>query len=379
MYGNVRYVQIMSSGTVSDFLRSQQVRIAERWEEEVRSELPSLRHMTRPVLLDHLPEFLDGLADWIEGSTELANKAFGRLAEGHALQRLGYGVGLETLTREYSKLRVVLLRMMMTLESTAENREQLVRMHEGMDRAINEAMHRYATRREEVRERFVAILGHDLRDPLSTVVISANMLAANPSLKSEHRVVASRIARACDRMQRMINDVLDFARGHLGTGIPAYPTTNDMGEICKAAADEIIGANPQRQVEVDLHGDLRGAFDRDRVHQALTNLIANAINHSEGRIEIHAYETDDRHAIITEVTSHGEVIPEELRARLFDPFAHGELAGPRKGLGLGLFIVQQIAIAHGALCDVESSEEATTFSIRWPRTPGHERRMAANG
>jgi signal transduction histidine kinase len=331
------------------------------------------------VLFDHLHEFLDGLAAWIEGNTELAELAFGKLAEGHALQRLGYGVGLETLTREYSKIRTVLLRMLMEVPATEEVREDMVKLHEGMDRAINEAMHRYATRREEVRERFVAILGHDLRDPLSTVVISANVLAANPTLKSEHRVVASRIVRACDRMQRMINDVLDFARGHLGTGIPANPTLNDMGEICRAATDEIIGANPQRKVAVDLHGDLRGAFDRDRVHQAITNLLANAIHHSEGSIEVRAYETEDRHAIVTEVTSHGEVIPEDLRHRLFDPFAQADIAGPRQGLGLGLFIVQQIALAHGGICDVTSDESGTTFSIRWPRSPGAERRQAAVG
>jgi signal transduction histidine kinase len=368
----------MSSG-ISDFLRNQLQRITLRWEEEVRADLPALSTMSRPVLFDHLPEFLDGLADWIDGEEDRADLAFSRLAQGHALQRLGYGVGLETLTREYSKLRVVLLRLLMEVPPTQENREATVRLHEGMDRAINEAMHRYATRREEVRERFVAILGHDLRDPLSTVVISANVLAANPSLKPEHRVVASRIVRACDRMQRMINDVLDFARGHLGSGIPANPTLNDMGEVCRAAADEITGANPQRVLVVDLHGDLRGAFDRDRVHQAMTNLMSNAINHSEGPIEIRAYEAEDRHAIVTEVTSHGDVIPEDLRARLFDPFSQGEVVAPRKGLGLGLFIVQQIAIAHGALCDVTSNEQATTFSIRWPRTPGHERRMAATG
>jgi signal transduction histidine kinase len=364
-------------GTVSDFLRTQQTRIAERWEEEVRADLPALAKLTRPVLYDHLPEFLDALASWIDGDTELAEKGFARLAEGHALQRLGYGVGLETLTREYSKLRAVLMRKLMAVPPTEDAREDMVSLHEGMDRAINEAMHRYATRREEVRERFVAILGHDLRDPLSTVVISANMLAANPALKPEHRVVASRIVRACDRMQRMINDVLDFARGHLGSGIPANPTLNDMGEICRAAADEICGANPQREVKVDLRGDLRGAFDRDRVFQAMTNLISNAIQHSEGEVEISACETEDRHAVITEVTSHGDVIPEDLRARLFDPFAQGDIAGPRRGLGLGLFIVQQIALAHGGLCDVRSDETGTAFSIRWPRVPGHERRQAA--
>ncbi|HEU4615574.1 MAG TPA: ATP-binding protein, partial [Kofleriaceae bacterium] len=71
--------------------------------------------------------------------------------------------------------------------------------------------------------------------------------------------------------------------------------------------------------------------------------------------------------------------PDDLRARLFDPFAHADVAGPHRGLGLGLFIVQQIALAHGALCEVKSTEAGTTFSIRWPRAPGHDRRVAATG
>jgi signal transduction histidine kinase len=368
----------MGSDCIADFLRNEQARIVERWEEEVRRDLPSLQDMSRPVLLDHLHEFLDGLAAWVEGSKDEAEIAFHALVEGHALQRLGYGVGLETLTREYSKLRIVLMRELFKITSTEEVRESLLRMHEGMDRAINDAMHRYASRREEVRERFITILGHDLRDPLSTVMISANMLAANPSLKSEQRMIAARMSRACTRMQRMINDVLDFARGHLGGGIPASPTLSDMGEICRAAADEAIGANPQRTITVDITGELRGAFDRDRVHQAITNLISNAVHHSDSSIEIRAFEGDDGRAIFTEVTSHGAVIPEEVQRRLFDPFAHFDGAAPRRGLGLGLYIVQQIALAHGALCDVRSDESGTTFGIRWPRTPGAGRRKAAN-
>jgi signal transduction histidine kinase len=369
----------MGSDRVAEFLRAEQAKLTRLWESEVRRDLPALRTLARPVLLDHLPEFLDGLADWIDGKTEAAEHAFALLVEGHALQRLGYGVGLETLTREYSKLRVVLVREMLQLPANDQVRESLVRLHEGMDRAINDAMHRYATRREEVRERFITILGHDLRDPLSTVSISANLLAVNPSLQPDQRQVATRISRACERMQRMINDVLDFARGHLGGGIPANPTLNDMGEICRAAADEARGASPEREITVDIRGDLRGAYDRDRVHQAITNLISNAIHHTEATVEIHAYEADDHHAVFTEVVSHGTAIPEVQRQQLFDPFAHFDGASPRKGLGLGLYIVQQIALAHGGMCEVESNEAATTFRIRWPRVPGHERRELATG
>jgi signal transduction histidine kinase len=379
MSGNVRYTRGMDTDCIASFLRTEQARIARLWEDEVRAELPSLRGMTRPVLLDHLHEFLDGLADWIEGNTEAAEHAFDVLVSGHALQRLGYGVGLETLTREYSKLRMILMRELHELSANASARESIVRLHEGMDRAISDAMHRYAMRREEVRERFITILGHDLRDPLATVTISSKMLAANPALEKEHRMIAARIGRACNRMQRMINDVLDFARGHLGGGIPANPSLNDMGEIVKAAADEAVGANPQRAITCDVHGDLRGAFDRDRVHQAITNLIGNAVNHTHDAIEITAFEADDGRAVVTEVTSHGEPIPEDIRRRLFDPFASFDGAAPRKGLGLGLYIVQQIALAHGGTCDVRSDATGNTFSIRWPRTPGAERRKAANG
>jgi signal transduction histidine kinase len=375
MSGNIRYGPSMDR--VADFIRTNEARIATLWEDEVRAELPALKNMSRPVLLDHLQEFLEGLANWLEGKTEDADRAFHNLVEGHALQRLGYGVGLETLTREYSKIRLVLLR-----ELAAERdlpTESMLRLHEGMDRAMNDAIRRYATRREEVRERFMAILGHDLRDPLSTVQISANMLAANPGLKPELRLVASRISRASTRMSRMIADVLDFARGHLGTGIPANPTLNDMGEICRAAVDELGAANPQRQITVEASGDLRGAFDRDRVHQALGNLISNALHHTEGPIEVRAYEVPDHEAVMTEVTSHGAAIPDELRRRIFDPFSHGDIAGPRHGLGLGLYIVQQIALAHGGTCDLTSDAQATTFSIRWPRAPGEARRKSASG
>ncbi|HTL31718.1 MAG TPA: HAMP domain-containing sensor histidine kinase, partial [Kofleriaceae bacterium] len=326
---------------VSDFLRTNEARIAKLWEDEVLGELPALRKMPRPVLYDHLPEFLEGLANWIDGNTEDAERAFNNLVEGHALQRLGYGVGLETLTREYSKIRLVLLRELAKANDGFEA-DSMLRLHEGMDRAMNEAVHRYATRREEVRERFMAILGHDLRDPLSTVKISANILAANPGLKPELRLVATRISRASSRMQRMINDVLDFARGHLGTGIPANPTLNDMGDICRAAVDELSAANPQRHIEVETTGDLRGAFDRDRVHQAIANLVGNALHHTAGSIEVRAYEEDNHEAIVTEVTSHGAAIPDDLKRRIFDPFSQGEIAGPRHGLGLWLYIVQQI-------------------------------------
>ena len=368
----------MDFDCVAMVLRTEKAKIAKLWETEVRADMPAFAE-TRPVLCDHLDEFLDGLAEWIDGDTDAAERAFAVLVDGAALQRLGYGVGLETLTREYSKLRMVLTRLLLDMSVNAASRESIVRMHEGMDRAIINATHAYAQRREEVRDRFITILGHDLRDPLSTVIISANTLAANPGLKSEQRMAASRMARAGNRMQRMINDVLDFARGHLGTGIPAHPAPSDMADIVRAATDEAVGANPQRTITCNLIGDLRGAFDRDRVHQAITNLIGNAVKHTDDGIEIRAYERADHSAVITEVTSHGPPIPEDIQRRLFDPFASFDRSGPKRGLGLGLYIVEQIALAHGGSCSVHSDERGNVFTVTWPRAPAVAMRKVANG
>jgi signal transduction histidine kinase len=339
---------------VAELIRQDAARIARGWRKEVGDE---------PALERQVPELLAAVADWIGGDTTSIDAAFGSLVESPALQRLGYGIGLETLTRETGKLRVVLLRQLLCLPPTRELCASLIRLHEGMDRGIAEAVRRYAERREEVRDLFIGILGHDLRDPLGTIRITARILARNPRLRGH----AERIEQACGRMQRLVDDVLDFARGHLGGGIPAAPAPCDMGALCRAAADEISAANPQRPFRVELHGDLHGNFDHDRVIQALANLLSNAVQHGEGPIEMAAYETPEHDAVITAVTSHGEPIPPEVLARIFDPFARAETS--RAGLGLGLYIVQQIAQAHGAICDVHSSRDATTFAIRWPR--GH--------
>ncbi len=106
------------------------------------------------------------------------------------------------------------------------------------------------------------------------------------------------------------------------------------------------------------------------------NLLSNAIQHGEGPIELRVHEADHRRALVTEVTSHGPVIPANVIAQIFDPFSGGDPNAPRPGLGLGLYIVNQIAIAHAARCTVDSSDAGTTFTVRWPRA---NRKLAAVG
>jgi len=358
-----------SENPVSAYLRYEVDAIAQAWGVAVLQRLPHLRKLERGALIDHLPELLLGLATWIDGDKTRARQGLDALAEGHALQRLGHGVSLETLCIEYQVLRSVIFEQLLVLESSKHLRSTLVLLGEGLDHAVTEAIRRYTMQREQVRERFVGILGHDLRNPLSAIVLAATHVAAVPCSEPKHAQLGATIQRSANRMLRLIADVIDFTQAHMGDGIPAVPKLCDMGEICEEAAQELRVGHPDRRISVDLHGDLRGHWDRDRVIQAISNLIGNAIEHGRDPIEVGAEVRADQQAVITRISNHGPTIPPQELARVFDPFHRGHDDHRRNGLGLGLYIVQQIALAHGASATVTSRDGLTTFELCWPRVP----------
>ncbi|HLL21464.1 MAG TPA: HAMP domain-containing sensor histidine kinase [Kofleriaceae bacterium] len=358
---------------VSAYLRAHKADIVERWCERVTTHLPVLARLDRASLIDHLPEFLDGLADWIEGETDAARTAFGALAIGHAIQRLGHGVDLATLTREYALLRRTILEALLVLDTTATLRTSLLVLNEGLDVAGYAAVERYTEARDEVRDRFVGMLAHDLRNPLDAITLGAGRLTETPPAEKAERI-ANTIVRSADRMARMIDDVMEFARGQLGGSVPIFLTPGDLGEIAREAVDELVVAHPDRKVAMTTHGDLRGRWDRDRVLQLVSNLVANALTHGQDPIAVHVDETPSGtapinasggRALVLRVNNQG-VIDAERLAHLFDPLRR-EARKSRRGLGLGLYIVRQIALAHGATCSVSSTaSEGTTFVVTWP-------------
>ncbi len=135
----------MNSGAnpISRHLRARKPEIASVWESLVRAEVPQLARLDRTALVDHLPEFIEGLARWLDGDTAAARAGFSALAEGHALQRLGYGIDLVTLSREYMLLRSTILRELMVVPAGEQTREWMLRINEGIDAAVYEAVRRY--------------------------------------------------------------------------------------------------------------------------------------------------------------------------------------------------------------------------------------------
>ncbi|MBS1121083.1 MAG: Sensor histidine kinase [Deltaproteobacteria bacterium] len=356
-----------------DDLRAQIGEISSRWDVVVLEEVPALAALSRAELLDHLPEFLDGLARWIAGDLEPARAGFRRLAERHALQRHSSGISLQALTSEYATLRRVILERLLEISDRDLVAASLIRIGAGMDHAIGEAVRCYSDARDHVRERFIAVLAHDLRDPLSAVMMSATLLS-DMTLGARQAQLVERVTRGSRRIERMIDDVLDFARGRSSGGIPVSPVNVDMAAICGEAIDEARALGLVAEIKLELSGDLRGMWDRDRARQALANLLSNARHSGQGVILVRAWERADPPAVLTSVRDHGPVIPPEIIGRIFDPFSRGQGEGRRRGHGhgLGLYIVEQIALAHGGVCRASSTADATEFTIEWPRLPQAE-------
>ncbi|MCE9671571.1 PAS domain-containing protein [Myxococcus stipitatus] len=244
---------------------------------------------------------------------------------------------------------------------------------------ITSHKHAEAALRQSVdfREQLLAVLGHDLRNPLNAIGASAFQLSRAEDLSPTEQRAVERIRKSAGRMGRMITDILDFARSKLGQGIPISRQHMNMAEVCQAALEELQVAYPNRHLSFEAHGDTTGDWDPDRVSQVLGNLVTNALHHGDADSPVRTSLRGERTDVVMEVHNQGDPIPSELLPRIFDPFKtpSGQAPVPapyklQRSLGLGLYIVHQIARAHGGHVEVESSAEAgTRFRVYWPRGP----------
>ncbi|MDP2341725.1 MAG: response regulator [Deltaproteobacteria bacterium] len=218
---------------------------------------------------------------------------------------------------------------------------------------------------DHMREMFIGILGHDLRNPLNGILMGAEVILTRTSDEAT-RDVARRILRSSDRMVQLINQLLDLSRCRLGGGISLAPRPADLRELTEQVLGEFEDSGQRFNVEV--HGDAMGSWDADRLLQVVSNLCGNAVQHSPPSSPIHIRIQGREDRVALEVHSVGAPIPEELRSSLFEPFRSSDDGRPSDRLGLGLYITKQIALAHGGTITFESSEESgTSFLVSLPR------------
>ncbi|NBD10333.1 PAS domain S-box protein [Corallococcus sp. c25j21] len=218
-------------------------------------------------------------------------------------------------------------------------------------------------------ERLIAIVSHDLRNPLNAIQLSVTRLLHGDALQERDRKAVSRIARSGERMARMISELLDFTRGRLGGGIPIERVSGDVRSVVRQAVEELEAAWPERSLALNVGpGRYEGAWDAERLLQVVSNLGGNALQYSPPDSPVRFTLTDADAFVVLEVHNGGEPIPPELLPHLFDPFRRGG-GSTHGGLGLGLYIVEQVVKGHGGRIEVRSrASEGTVFRVLLPRT-----------
>jgi signal transduction histidine kinase len=225
-----------------------------------------------------------------------------------------------------------------------------------------------ARRTSAFRDQILAIVGHDLRNPLGAIVMSAALLQKKGALGGWQAKTVERVRASAARMGQIIDDLLSYTRTRLGTGIPIAPRPTDFRDVTRRVVEELAVAHPGMLVEISAEGDSTGEWDPDRLGQVVSNLVLNAIDHGEEGYPVKVSLRDEGEDVVVDVQNRGEM-PQQVIEHAFEAFQRGPEQTGRKasGLGLGLYIAREIVRQHGGDIAVRSDEGATRIALRLPR------------
>ena len=247
---------------------------------------------------------------------------------------------------------------------------ELVHARKKLEAAVEEATRLQALAKDRAlfAEQMIGIVSHDLRNPLSTIQMGAQVLARSQPSESQQRVL-ERILRAGDRAGRLIRDLLDFTQARMGSGLSMARTPVDVHAVVADALDELGQAFPGRALRHERLGQGACPADADRLAQLVGNLVANAMAYGDPRAPVTVTSAIGDGSFTVEVHNEGEPIPPGALAALFQPMTRGAAVGAgARSVGLGLFIVSEIAKSHGGGVTVRSAAgEGTTFSATFKR------------
>ena len=218
-----------------------------------------------------------------------------------------------------------------------------------------------------VREQFIAVLGHDLRNPLAAIAAGIRLLRKREQLTDSGQKILSEMDKSVARASGLIDDVLDLARGRLGGGLTVERNADaPLTPVLEQVAEEISLIAGDSKIETRIAIDEPVYCDRSRLAQLTSNLLANAVTHGAPDQPIHLSAATEGDRLVLSVSNAGNPIPEEVRGQLFQPFFRGGVRRSRNGLGLGLFIASEIAKAHDGLLEVASDDHETRFTFTMP-------------
>jgi phosphoserine phosphatase RsbU/P len=238
----------------------------------------------------------------------------------------------------------------------------------GLVEARVKAEAEYKAEREAalLREQFIAVLGHDLRNPLAALAAGIRMLEEREQLTDRGKLIITEMRGSTERAMTLIDDVLDFARGRLGGGISIDRRPVELEPVLSQVVAEIRSIASNHTIDSRFDLDVPVSCDAGRLAQLLANLLSNAVTHGAEDQPVTVEATTSATQLVISVANAGERIPDAVREQLFRPFFRGASRPSRNGLGLGLFIANEIAKAHDGSIDVSSTDEQTRFTFTMP-------------
>lgn len=382
--GMAAAVRLGPRTSLADFLCTHSAEILLAWDEFAATVSHEGKPLDAVALRDHAAEILSAIAYDLgqpqspaeqdaKGKGQAPRSRFPTPAETHADFRMTAGFAVDAMITEYRALRASVLKIW-TLEgggATAADLADITRFNEAIDQAIAESVARYTRQTRKATELFIGILGHDIRDPLGTIVMSADCLVRSGQLAP---VAAAPIVNAAVRIRNIVEQVVDFSRAQADGVMPIERAPGDLGQQLSKVVAETRVRHADRIVRLESEGDFAGTWDEGRLGQLLSNLLGNALVYGsrDGEVTVKLWSTADQ--VCFSVHNVGRPIREEDRERIFHPLERGthQRATPddrSSGLGLGLYICREIVRSHGGTLALASSEAAgTTFTVSLPRS-----------
>ncbi|WP_149086897.1 sensor histidine kinase [Pseudomonas prosekii] len=362
--------------------------IVQEWESFARTLKTPGKELDSEALRDHAAIMLRTIAADLktrQSPQEQIDKSRGQgppgddsAAESHAITRLLSGFTLDQVVSEFRALRasVTSLWMRESAPDSTSKVDDLIRFNEAIDQALAISIARYAAAVQSSRDIFLGILGHDLRTPLSAILLGADVLLRTDSLGERATKIASRIYSSVNRANQIVGDLLDFTRSQLGPGIPVIRSQVDIAPVFNRIIEECRTVHPEADIVCNSIDSAVGHFDTARLEQAFSNLVGNAIQHGDGHSPVTVTLAVSQRELRFSVHNWGAAIKDEIIPTLFKPMARysSEASvnhGPCASLGLGLFISSEIATAHDGGIEVKSDTgSGTEFVVRLPLDVG---------
>jgi len=372
---------------LAEFILENREDIIAEWVAFARSTDPG-KKMDKPSLRNHSEEILQATArDMMSTQSEsqkhekskgdrapgAENQSIESISESHGLVRILQGFDLPEVVSEYRSLRASVLRLWGKTEYSraSTSTEEISRFNESIDQSLYQAVLSFTNQANYSHRIFLAILAHDLRNPLSAIKMGAKALGKVADSGMDH-TIPRRMTASAEVMEKMIEDLLKFAGTELGAELPILKDEANLEILCRDALEEVKAAHPERELRLDSKGDFNGCWDEARIRQSVSNLIGNAVDHGDRETPILLTLRDDGPEVVLAVQNAGESItPKDIKV-IFDPLvtASADILERKKrsgGLGLGLYIVNSVISAHGGRIEVESSGNKTVFTVRLPR------------